>query len=71
MHLVWLVPLLPFAGFLLNGSLALAGSRAKGIVSFVGVGTLVAAFGVAVYVVLDLARSHPAGPVVFLSLIHI
>ena len=65
MHLVWLVPLLPFAGFLLNGSLALAGSRTKGIVSFVGVGTLVAAFGVAVYVVLDLARSHPAGPVVF------
>jgi len=65
MHFVWLVPLLPFAGFLLNGSLALAGSRAKGIVSFVGVGTLVAAFGVAVYVVLDLARTHPAGPVVF------
>jgi NADH-quinone oxidoreductase subunit L len=65
MHLVWLVPLLPFVGFLLNGSLALAGSRTKGVVSFVGVGTLVAAFGVAVYVVLDLARSHPAGPVVF------
>jgi NADH-quinone oxidoreductase subunit L len=65
MHLVWLVPLLPFAGFLLNGSLALAGSRTKGIVSFVGVGTLLAAFGVAVYVVLDLAQAHPAGPVVF------
>jgi NADH-quinone oxidoreductase subunit L len=65
MHLVWLVPLLPFVGFLLNGSLALAGSRTKGVVSFVGVGTLVAAFGVAVYVVLDLARNHPAGPVVF------
>src|SRR5712692_746175 len=65
MHFVWLVPLLPFAGFLLNGSLALAGSRTKGIVSFVGVGTLVAAFGVALYVVLDLARTHPAGPVVF------
>ncbi|HET7249256.1 MAG TPA: NADH-quinone oxidoreductase subunit L [Gemmatimonadales bacterium] len=65
MHLVWLLPLLPLAGFLLNGSLALAGSRTKGVVSFIGVGTLVAAFGVAVYVVLDLAQAHPAGPVVF------
>ncbi|HET7379759.1 MAG TPA: NADH-quinone oxidoreductase subunit L [Gaiellales bacterium] len=65
MHLVWLLPLLPLAGFLLNGSLALAGSRTKGIVSFIGVGTLVAAFGVAVYVVLDLAQAHPEGPVVF------
>ncbi len=65
MHLVWLVPLLPFAGFLLNGTLALAKSRAKGIVSLIGVGTLLAAFGVAVSVVLDLARTHPEGPVVF------
>ncbi|HET9707696.1 MAG TPA: proton-conducting transporter membrane subunit, partial [Gemmatimonadales bacterium] len=65
MHLVWLVPLLPLAGFLLNGTLALAKSRAKGIVSLIGVGTLLAAFGVAVYVVLDLARTHPEGPVVF------
>jgi len=65
MHLVWLVPLLPLAGFLLNGTLALAKSRAKGIVSVIGVGTLLAAFGVAVYVVLDLARTHPDAPVVF------
>ncbi|HKE92449.1 MAG TPA: NADH-quinone oxidoreductase subunit L, partial [Gemmatimonadales bacterium] len=65
MRLVWLIPLLPLAGFLLNGTLALAKSRAKGIVSFIGAGTLVAAFGVAVYVVLDLARTHPEGPVVF------
>src|SRR5262252_7177318 len=65
MNLVWLVPLLPLAGFLLNGTLALAKSRTKGIVSFIGVGTLLAAFGVAVYVVLDLARTHPEGPVVF------
>jgi NADH-quinone oxidoreductase subunit L len=65
MHLVWLVPLLPLAGFLMNGTLALAKSRAKGIVSLIGVGTLLAAFGVAVYVVLDLARTHPEGPVVF------
>ena len=65
MHFVWLVPLLPLAGFLLNGSLALAKSRAKGIVSVIGVGTLLAAFGVAVYVVLDLARTHPDAPVVF------
>ena len=64
MHLVWLVPLLPLAGFLLNGTLALAKSRAKGIVSVIGVGTLLAAFGVAVYVVLDLARTHPDAPVV-------
>ena len=65
MHLVWLVPLLPLAGFLVNGTLALAKSRAKGIVSVIGVGTLLAAFGVAVYVVLDLARTHPEGPIVF------
>ena len=65
MRLVWLVPLLPLAGFLLNGTLALAKSRAKGIVSFIGVGTLVAAFAVALYVVLDLARAHAAAPVVF------
>jgi NADH-quinone oxidoreductase subunit L len=65
MHLVWLVPLLPLAGFLLNGTLALAKERTKEIVSFIGVGTLVAAFGVSVYVVLDLARTHPDAPVVF------
>jgi NADH-quinone oxidoreductase subunit L len=65
MHLVWLVPLLPLAGFLLNGTLALGKVRAKGIVSLIGVGTLLAAFGVAVYVVLDLARTHPDAPVVF------
>src|SRR3989442_1671204 len=65
MNLVWLVPVLPLAGFLLNGALALTKSRAKGAVSTIGVGTLVAAFVVAVYVVSDLARTHPDAPVVY------
>ena len=49
--LVWLVPLLPLAGFALNGVLALARPQAKSAVTAIGVGVLLAAFGVAVAVV--------------------
>jgi proton-conducting membrane transporter/NADH-ubiquinone oxidoreductase (complex I) subunit 5 len=65
MNLVWLVPALPLLGFLLNGTLALTKSRAKGLVSVFGVGSLLAAFGVAVVVVRALAQAHPEAPVVF------
>jgi NADH-quinone oxidoreductase subunit L len=65
MSLVWLVPLLPLLGFVLNGTLALTRPRAKTAVSLIGTGVLLAAFAVAVTVVRDLAAAHPAGPVVF------
>ena len=65
MERVWLVPLLPLLGFVLNGALALVRPRAKTAVSVIGVGVLVAAFAVAVSVVAGLAAAHPAAPVVF------
>jgi NADH-quinone oxidoreductase subunit L len=48
---IWLVPALPLAGFLLNGTLALWRPGAKAAVSVVGTGVLVASFGVAAAVV--------------------
>src|SRR5690348_1155176 len=65
MSLVWLVPLLPLLGFVLNGALALKRPQAKTAVSLIGPGVLLAAFGVAIAVVRDLAAVHPAAPVVF------
>jgi NADH-quinone oxidoreductase subunit L len=62
--LVWLVPLLPLAGFAVNGALALARPQAKGLVTAVGVGVLLGAFGVAVAVVSALAGTHATAPVV-------
>jgi NADH-quinone oxidoreductase subunit L len=47
-QLLWLVVLLPFIGFLVNGWLSFRRPKAKGAVSVVGVGALVAAFAVAV-----------------------
>jgi len=64
-NLVWLVPVLPFIGFLLNGTLALSGARTKGAVSAIGVGTLLASFAVAVYVVAQLAQAHATAPIVY------
>jgi NADH-quinone oxidoreductase subunit L len=64
LDLVWLVPLLPLLGFVLNGMLALVRPTAKAAVSVIGVGVVAAAFGVAVAVVRALALTHPAGPVV-------
>jgi NADH-quinone oxidoreductase subunit L len=65
MNLLWLVPVLPLAGFVLNGALALARPKAKTTVSVIGVGSVAAAFVVAVVVVRALAAAHAAAPVVF------
>ncbi len=62
---LWLIPLLPLAGFVANGALALTRPQAKSAVSVIGVGVLVAAFAVAVAVVAGLAELHPAEPLVF------
>jgi NADH-quinone oxidoreductase subunit L len=63
-HLVWLAVAFPLAGFLVNGALALGRPRAKGLVSVVGAGTLVAAFGVALGVFLELLRQPPEAPII-------
>jgi hypothetical protein len=47
---VWLTVALPLAGFLVNGALALRRAPARGAVSIVGPGVLLAAFGVALAV---------------------
>jgi NADH-quinone oxidoreductase subunit L len=62
---LWLVPLLPLAGFIANGALALARPQTKTLVSVIGVGVLVAAFAVAAAVVAALAGLHPTAPLVF------
>jgi len=62
--LLWVVPALPLAGFVVNGALALAAPGAKRAVSLVGVGVLVLAFAAAALAVLALAQLHPAAPVV-------
>jgi NADH-quinone oxidoreductase subunit L len=61
---VWLTIALPLAGFVVNGILALAGARARAVVSLVGTGVLFAAFAVAVGVVLDLRANPAAAPVI-------
>jgi NADH-quinone oxidoreductase subunit L len=63
-HLVWLAVAFPLAGFLVNGALALGRPQAKGLVSVVGAGTLLAAFGVALGVFLELLRQPPETPIV-------
>src|SRR5438876_776605 len=65
MNLLWLVPVLPLAGFVLNGALALAWPKAKPLVTAIGVGSVAAAFVVAVLVVRALAAAHLGAPVVF------
>jgi NADH-quinone oxidoreductase subunit L len=62
---LWLVPLLPLAGFVANGALALARPQAKTAVSVIGVGVLVAAFAAALAVVTGFAGLHPTEPLVF------
>ena len=62
--LLWVVPALPLAGFVVNGALALAAPGAKRAVSLVGVGVLVLAFAAAAVAVLKLAQLHPSAPVV-------
>ncbi len=64
-RLLWLVPVLPFAGFIVNGLLALTRPDAKRLVSIVGTGVLFGAFGVAVAVVGALgAAGAEAGPAI-------
>jgi NADH-quinone oxidoreductase subunit L len=65
MDLVWLVPALPLLGFVLNGALALSGVRIKGLVSAIGVGSVLAGLGVAVLVVRAFAAAHPEAAVVY------
>ncbi len=65
LSLLWVVPALPLAGFVVNGALALAGARTKRAVSIVGVGTLALAFAAAAFAVVGLARLRSAEPLVF------
>src|SRR5438094_698983 len=65
MSLLWLVPVLPLAGFVLNGALALIRPKARPLVTIIGVGSVAAAFVVAVVVVRAFAAAHLETPVVF------
>jgi NADH-quinone oxidoreductase subunit L len=56
---VWLAVALPLAGFLVNGALSLRRPDAKGVVSLVGPGVLVAAFLVSLGVVAELVARPP------------
>jgi NADH-quinone oxidoreductase subunit L len=62
--LVWLAVALPLLGFLLNGALAIWRPGAKNLVSVVGVGVLVAAFGVSLAGFLELWFQPPHQPVI-------
>jgi len=62
--LLWVVPALPLAGFVVNGTLALAAPRAKHAVSIAGVGVLLLAFAAAALAVVELAQLHPSAPLV-------
>ena len=62
--LLWLVPALPLAGFVVNGTMALWRPAAKTAVSVVGVGALVAAFAVALTAVLGYAPVAEEGPMI-------
>ena len=61
---VGLAILLPFAGFLVNGALAFWRPKARRAVSIVGVGSVAAAFVVAVAVFLAVRAAPPAAPYV-------
>ncbi|MBI3450766.1 MAG: hypothetical protein HY049_17865, partial [Acidobacteria bacterium] len=57
LRLLWLIPVLPFAGFVLNG---LFGARlGKKFVSLVGVGTVAIAFLCSAAAVYELANGLP------------
>ncbi len=61
---IWLTIALPFAGFLVNGVLALAKPDAKRVVSLVGPGVLLAAFAVAASIFAGLWTHPPEEPIV-------
>src|SRR5438093_10281484 len=65
LQLLWLLPVLPRAGFLANGVLALRRPRAKHAVSIIGVGVLLAALALAIVIVLAFLREGTPGPLVF------
>ena len=62
---VWLVVLLPFIGFMINGLIAFLRPQAKSAVSTVGVTALAASFVVALVVVSGLASDPHGAPFVF------
>ncbi|HXY70441.1 MAG TPA: NADH-quinone oxidoreductase subunit L [Gemmatimonadales bacterium] len=61
---VGLAILLPFLGFLVNGAVAFLRPQAKRLVSVVGVGSVAAAFAVAVAVFLAVLGARPPAPYV-------
>jgi NADH-quinone oxidoreductase subunit L len=61
---VWLVVVLPFAGFLANGLISFFWPNAKRAVSAIGVGVLVASFAVAVAVVTGFGANPHRAPYV-------
>ncbi len=61
---VWLAVAFPLAGFLVNGALSLRRPDAKGLVSLVGPGTLLAAFLVSLGVFFELRAAHPHAPII-------
>ncbi|MGI9041792.1 MAG: NADH-quinone oxidoreductase subunit L [Gemmatimonadales bacterium] len=63
-HWVWLAVAFPLAGFLANGALALRRPQARGLVSLIGPGALLAAFAVSVGVFLELLREAPHAPTI-------
>jgi NADH-quinone oxidoreductase subunit L len=63
--LIWLAPALALLGFVLNGTLALVRPAAKTLVSIIGAGVLLAAFGVALAVFSAFSGLHPDAPLVY------
>ena len=61
---VWLAVAFPLAGFLINGALALWKPSAKRVVSIVGPGALLAAFGVVLVVARAVAGAHLEQPII-------
>jgi NADH-quinone oxidoreductase subunit L len=62
--LVWLAVALPFAGFLVNGTIALRRPAAKGAVSVVGPGVLIGAFAVTLAIFFELLGHPPHEPAI-------
>src|SRR3989442_4421028 len=63
--LIWLAPALALLGFVLNGTLELARPTAKTLVSVIGAGVLLAAFGLALGPFSAFTGMNPEPPVVF------
>jgi NADH-quinone oxidoreductase subunit L len=61
-RLLWIVPALPLAGFVLNGLLAFWRPKAKAAVTAIGVGSVAAAFAAAAWIVWAFHSHPPAEP---------